>query len=177
MKLLSNWGVTNNWWRGDRGEYWVIAQGILLLIFALIPPYRPSFVADTSIWHYTSWILTAIFGLLAIVFLSRWRSLSVRESLFDLGQNLTPLPHPRDDGQLVKTGIYGIVRHPLYSGVIYLVLAYTSWQMSWVHFVGAICLFVFFDAKSRKEEAWLTEKFPDYANYSTAVKKLIPLIY
>lgn len=169
MKLFSNWGVTNNWWRGDRGEYWVITQGILLLVFALIPPHKPSFVADTSIWHYTSWILTAIFGLLAIVFLSR--------SLFDLGQNLTPLPHPRDDGQLVKTGIYGIVRHPLYSGVIYLVLAYTSWQMSWVHLVGAIGLFVFFDAKSRKEEAWLTEKFPDYANYSTGVKKLIPWIY
>ena len=29
MKLLSDWGITTNWWRGDRGEYWVIAQGIL----------------------------------------------------------------------------------------------------------------------------------------------------
>jgi protein-S-isoprenylcysteine O-methyltransferase Ste14 len=38
-------------------------------------------------------------------------------------------------------------------------------------------LFVFFDAKSRKEEVWLTEKFADYANYSNSVKKLIPLIY
>ena len=37
MKILSDWGVTGNWWRGDRGEYWVIAQGILLIIFALIP--------------------------------------------------------------------------------------------------------------------------------------------
>ncbi len=170
MKLLSDWGVTTNWWRGDRGEYWVIAQGVLLLVFALLPPTRPSSIElDLSVWQYSIWILTAIFGVLAIVFLGR--------SLFDLGQNLTPLPHPKNDGQLVKTGIYGLVRHPMYSGVIYLALAYASWQMSWVHLVGSIVLFVFFDAKSRKEEVWLTDKFADYASYSTSVKKLIPWIY
>jgi protein-S-isoprenylcysteine O-methyltransferase Ste14 len=123
MKLLSDWGITTNWWRGSRGEYWVIAQGILLLIFALIPPNRPSSIGlDSSVWQYSSWILTVIFGVLAIVFLGRWRRLSVRESLFDLGQNLTPLPHPRDEGQLVRTGIYGLVRHPMYIGVIYLAI-------------------------------------------------------
>jgi protein-S-isoprenylcysteine O-methyltransferase Ste14 len=170
MRLLSDWGITSEWWRGDRGEYWTIAQGVLLLVFVLIPPNRLSFIElDSSVWQYVSWILTVIFSILAIVFLGR--------SLFDLGRNLTPLPHPRDDGQLVKTGIYGIVRHPLYSGVIYLALAYASWQMSWRHLVGSIILFVFFDAKSRKEESWLTEKFPDYANYSISVKKLIPWIY
>jgi protein-S-isoprenylcysteine O-methyltransferase Ste14 len=170
MKLLSDWGITSNWWRGARGEYWVISQGILLLVFALIPANVPGFIdLDTSVWQYLSWTLTAIFSILAIVFLGR--------SIFDLGQNLTPLPHPRDDGQLVKTGVYGIVRHPLYSGVIYLALAYASWQTSWVHLLGSIVLFVFFDAKSRIEEIWLTAKFLDYANYSTAVKKLIPWIY
>jgi protein-S-isoprenylcysteine O-methyltransferase Ste14 len=76
-----------------------------------------------SNWLYTSWISTTVFGILAIVFLGR--------SLFDLGQNLTPLPHPRDEGQLVRTGIYGIVRHPMYIGVSYLALAYASWPMSW----------------------------------------------
>jgi protein-S-isoprenylcysteine O-methyltransferase Ste14 len=170
MKLLSDWGITTNWWRGDRGEYWVVAQGVLLLVFALIPPNTPSFIDFClSILVYASWILTVVFSILAIVFLGR--------SLFELGQNLTPLPHPREEGQLVKTGIYGLVRHPMYSGVIYLALAYASWQMSWVHLVGSIVLFVFFDAKSRKEEVWLTDKFSDYSNYSISVKKLIPWIY
>jgi protein-S-isoprenylcysteine O-methyltransferase Ste14 len=170
MKLLSDWGFTIDWWRGLRGEYWVITQGVLLLVFAILPANRPGFIdLDISAWQYASWILTAIFSVVAIVFLGR--------SLFDLGQNLTPLPHPKDDGQLVKTGVYGIVRHPLYSGVVCLALAYASWQMSWVHLVGAIVLFLFFDAKARKEEVWLTEKFPDYANYIISVKKLIPWIY
>jgi protein-S-isoprenylcysteine O-methyltransferase Ste14 len=96
---------------------------------------RPSFIdLDESTWLYLRWTLTIIFGLGAMLLLGR--------SLLDLGQNLTPLPHPRDDGQLVQTGIYGLVRHPLYSGVISLALAYTAWQMSWVHLVGSIGLFL-----------------------------------
>ena len=64
MKILSDWGVTSNWWRGDRGEYWVIGQGTLLIIFALILPNIPSFIdLDTSAWQYLRWILTAIFSL------------------------------------------------------------------------------------------------------------------
>jgi protein-S-isoprenylcysteine O-methyltransferase Ste14 len=170
MKLLSDWGITTNWWRGGRGEYWVIAQGVLLILFALIPPNTPSFIdLCSSVYLYTSWTSTVVFSILAMVFLGR--------SLFDLGRNLTPLPHPRDEGKLVTTGVYGLVRHPMYSGVIYLALAYASWQMSWVHLVGSIVLFVFFDAKSRKEEVWLTDKFLDYVNYSSHVKKLIIWIY
>jgi protein-S-isoprenylcysteine O-methyltransferase Ste14 len=170
MKLLSDWGISSDWWRGLRGEYWVIAQGILLLGFAILPSYQPSFInIDSSVWHYVSLGLTAVFGVGAMILLGR--------SLFDLGQNLTPLPHPRDDGQLVQTGIYSLVRHPLYSGVIFLAFTYASWQISWMHFLGAIALFIFFDAKATKEEVWLTEKFPDYANYRTSVKKLIPWIY
>jgi protein-S-isoprenylcysteine O-methyltransferase Ste14 len=170
MKLLSDWGITGNWWRGLRGEYWVIAQGALLIGFAILPNAQPSLIdMDLLFVRYVSLGLTAIFGVGAMILLGR--------SLFDLGQNLTPLPHPRDDGQLVQTGIYGLVRHPLYSGVILLAFTYASWQISWVHFLGVIALFLFFDAKSTKEEVWLTEKFPAYANYRTSVKKLIPWIY
>jgi protein-S-isoprenylcysteine O-methyltransferase Ste14 len=170
MKLLSDWGITSDWWRGLRGEYWVIAQGVLLFGFAILPNERPSFIdIDSSVLPYAILGLTSVFGFWAMILLGR--------SLFDLGQNLTPLPHPRDDGELVQTGIYSLVRHPLYSGVIFLAFTYASWQISWMHFLGAIALFIFFDAKATKEEVWLTEKFPAYANYRTSVKKLIPWIY
>ncbi len=170
MKILTSWGVTNQWWRGLRGEYWVIAQGVLLFFFALLPVAKPSIIDLNEVsWQYLRWTLTIIFGLGAMLLLSR--------SLLDLGRNLTPLPHPRDDGQLVQTGIYGLVRHPLYSGVISLALTFAAWQMSWVHLVGSIGLLIFFDAKAKKEEAWLTARFPEYANYCLTVKKLIPGIY
>lgn len=41
--------------------------------------------------------------------------------------------------------------------------------MSWLLLRGAIALFIFFDAKARQEESWLTEKFPDYANYRHSI--------
>ncbi|OYQ62209.1 hypothetical protein B9G53_23375 [Pseudanabaena sp. SR411] len=170
MKQLSDWGITSDWWRGLRGEYWVIAQGVLLFGFAILPNNKPSFIdLDSSVVSYASLGLTFVSGVGAMILLGR--------SLFDLGQNLTPLPYPRDDGQLVQTGAYSLVRHPLYSGVIFLAFAYASWQISWVHFLGAIALFIFFDAKATKEEVWLTEKFPAYSNYRTSVKKLLPWIY
>ena len=40
------------------------------------------------------------------------------KGLLDLGRNLTPVPRPRTDAQLVETGIYSLVRHPIYGGII-----------------------------------------------------------
>jgi protein-S-isoprenylcysteine O-methyltransferase Ste14 len=40
-----------------------------------------------------------------------------------------------------------------------------------------LALFVFFEMKMRKEEIWLLEKFPAYAQYRHRVKKLIPWVY
>jgi protein-S-isoprenylcysteine O-methyltransferase Ste14 len=35
----------------------------------------------------------------------------------------------------------------------------------------------FFDAKARREERWLAEKFPEYAGYCRRVRRLIPWVY
>ncbi|BEI40751.1 hypothetical protein PHIN9_06820 [Polynucleobacter sp. HIN9] len=46
-----------------------------------------------------------------------------------------------------------------------------------VYLAVAVALLIFFDLKSRKEEEWLLEKFPNYQDYRQRTKKLIPLIY
>ena len=50
------------------------------------------------------------------------------KGLSDLGHSLTPLPYPRDDGQLVQTGVYSLVRHSLYSGLILGTFALSLWR-------------------------------------------------
>ncbi len=45
-------------------------------------------------------------------------ALLLGKGLLDLGRSLTPLPHPRDDARLVVSGVYGLVRHPIYGGII-----------------------------------------------------------
>ena len=47
----------------------------------------------------------------------------------------------------------------------------------WLTLFEALALAVFFDIKSRREEVWLAEHFPDYADYQRRVRKLIPFIY
>lgn len=94
-----------------------------------------------------------------------------------LGSNLTALPYPKDGSQLVVSGPYAIVRHPIYSGLIIGALGFALFVHGWLSLIYALVLFIFFDVKSRKEERWLVQKFPDYPEYVARVRKLIPWVY
>jgi protein-S-isoprenylcysteine O-methyltransferase Ste14 len=41
----------------------------------------------------------------------------------------------------------------------------------------AALVFLFFEVKTRREEQWLSEKYPEYAVYRKRVKRLIPFIH
>jgi protein-S-isoprenylcysteine O-methyltransferase Ste14 len=87
------------------------------------------------------------------------------------------LPFPKDGADLVQTGPFALVRHPMYSGGLVLAVGWALCVQSWLTLGYAIALFVFLDAKSRREERWLAEKFPAYASYRRRVRKLIPFVY
>ena len=94
-----------------------------------------------------------------------------------LGRNLSPFPKPIEGGALVTSGVYGIVRHPIYTGLILGTLGWGLLMSSVLGVILAGVLFLFFDRKSRREEVWLMETYPGYAEYRRRVKKLIPGIY
>jgi protein-S-isoprenylcysteine O-methyltransferase Ste14 len=170
MKLLTDWGFTKEGWRqGQRGEYWVVAQAVLLIALVFVPIYRPAVIQLAPVGWYGVRAIACAIGLLAFILLVK--------GLLDLGKSLTPLPYPREDGQLVQTGAYAIVRHPLYSGLILGVLSWAIFQLSLSHAIATGVFFCFFNAKANQEEQWLTEKYPDYLTYQQRVKKLIPWIY
>jgi protein-S-isoprenylcysteine O-methyltransferase Ste14 len=170
MNQLKDWGFSTQWWRGEKGEYWVIAQGLLFLGFILLPIYPViGYNYLSREWQIFRWGVIIISGGFAGLLFLR--------GIIDLGHNLTPLPHPKDEGTLVTTGIYGLVRHPLYSGVIFGAIAYGCWQWSLTHVIGSVVFLLFFDFKARKEESWLKNKFSDYHSYQLQVKKFIPWIY
>ena len=94
-----------------------------------------------------------------------------------LGTNLTPFPRPRPRGVLVTTGPYAVVRHPIYAAVMALAF---GWALVWGSLPtlgGATALLLLFDLKSRREERWLVDRFPEYPGYQRRVRKLIPFIY
>ena len=170
-QLLTDWGFTREGLlHNSRGEYLVLLQGALLVGFTILPVYQlPGFKIQSSQLIDLTWILASILGLGALILIVK--------GLIDLGKNLTPLPYPIDNGELVQTGIYSIVRHPLYSGLIFAALGWTLWQMSISHLIASAILLIFYDIKANREETWLTEKYPDYSEYRQRVKKLIPGIY
>jgi len=95
----------------------------------------------------------------------------------NLGKGLTPLPYPKDSGQLIQTGVYGLVRHPIYCGGFALALGWALLVRGPLTVVYAVLLLLFLDVKSRREERWLSAKFSSYADYRKRVRKLIPFVY
>ncbi len=157
------------WWTNSRGEWYVVAQTGLFALVAL----GPAWIAIRLDLPESVRLVTLGMGLgLGMTGLG----LAVAGLLW-LGDNLSVFPHPKDDAELVQTGAYGLVRHPIYSGLIIGAVGWALINVSVITLLYALGLFVFFDAKSRREERLLAAKFPAYADYRQRVHKLIPFVY
>ena len=152
---------------GPRGEGWVVVQLVLLALVALAG------LAGGDAWNGTLATLTTLAGL-ALMGLG---ALLVAKGLLDLGRNLTPVPHPRDDAELVATGSYATVRHPIYGGLIATAFGWGLVSTSLLALLLAVVLAVFFELKSRREEAWLAERYADYAAYMAQTRRFFPGLY
>jgi protein-S-isoprenylcysteine O-methyltransferase Ste14 len=148
---------------GKRGEGWVVAQFILLTLVFFAP--RAAHAAFPAPLRYL--------GLLALASGALAGGLGAR----NLGRNLSALPEPVRDGEVVQSGMYGIVRHPIYLGLILLATGWSLARSSLAGCILSVLLFFFFDAKARREERWLLERYPGYQAYREQVKRLIPWLY
>ena len=150
------------------GIGFVVVQAVLLTILFFGPTsLNPDVSIEAStgllLWFgYGIFILGAVIALIAAV---------------NLGKNLTPLPRPKENAELIQNGLYRFVRHPIYFGVIVLSIGWGLIQQSTLIWLYVIVIAIFFDIKSRKEERWLVERFSTYADYQGRVRKLIPWIY
>ena len=83
------------------------------------------------------------------------------------------------EGQTVfDTGLYGIVRHPMYTATIFLCLAIGLVLGSWISFVLMLVYPVLILFRVRGEEALLEENLPGYRDYKAKVRwRLIPFLW
>lgn len=96
--------------------------------------------------------------------------------LVTLGRSLTAHPEPLARATLKTNGIYSIVRHPIYTGILAASIGQALLARSWVTTVFVVALLALFMVKSRFEEQLLMQKFSDYRDYASRVGRLIPLI-
>ena len=94
-----------------------------------------------------------------------------------LGRNLSPLPKPSSGTQLVQTGVYRFMRHPLYTAVLCGSIGWALVWQSWPALLAALALVPLLAAKARREERWLRQQFPEYAAYEQRVQRFIPWIW
>src|SRR5512135_2881385 len=155
-----------SWWRGTRGEWYVVAQFALgaLVLFGprswngiWMPDTRPVFILS--------------------VLLMAWGLAFSSAAALRLGSNLTPLPRPKDDSTLVDTGPFRLVRHPIYSGIVFMAVGWALFVRGPLTLGYAAAVFLFLDFKCRHEERFLRERFPAYGRYQKKVRRLIPFVY
>ena len=149
---------------GPRGEGWVLIQGVLLVLVATAGwALGPDWSGPLRIAGVIAGILLIAGGVL----------LGVR-AVADLGTALTPLPRPGDQAELIETGAFALVRHPIYGGLILAAFGWAIVQASIIAVTLAGVLAAFFRLKSAREEAWLETRFPGYAAYRARTPRFIP---
>lgn len=138
----------------------VIVQLVLLGLILLLP-------AGDS-WAVPTWL-----DLIARV--AEWLGTGVLVvGLVNLGRSSTPLPSPVPHGELRTGGLYRLVRHPIYSGIIALTIGASIRSGSpWVALATA-ALVGWFMLKARWEEARLTVRYPGYGAYAARTPRFVP---
>jgi protein-S-isoprenylcysteine O-methyltransferase Ste14 len=148
---------------GPHGEGWFLLQLIFFAAIALAGSAGPA-------WGPPVRQLTAVAGL---ALMAGGGFLAFR-GLADLRENLTPFPKPLEGAQLVDRGAYGLVRHPIYGGLILGAIGWGLTAASLLALAAAAALAGFFYLKSRREERWLADRFEGYAAYRARTRRFVP---
>jgi protein-S-isoprenylcysteine O-methyltransferase Ste14 len=144
----------------------VIAWVFVLVQFALLVLIL--FLPSGDTWTAPTWLATMAQWL-------QWVGAAVLViGVINLGRSLTPLPSPIAHGELRTGGLYRLVRHPIYTGIMALVIgtAIRSGSVAVAAATGA--LIAWFAWKARWEESRLRERYPDYAEYAARVPRFVP---
>jgi len=88
----------------------------------------------------------------------------------DIGRNLSPLPRPIKNSNLVTKGIYRFTRHPMYYSLIFISIGVFIIKLSIYYLFLTISLALIIIFKIALEEKYLMNKFKNYLLYKNEVK-------
>ena len=105
-------------------------------------------------------------GILIIIIASIFILIAIK----DLGRNLSPFPKPKANSNLVTTGIYRFMRHPMYYSLIIISFGVFLTKLSIYYLCLTITLALLIKFKIILEEQYLKNKFKNYFLYKKVVK-------
>ena len=126
---------------------------------------REQFVPHTTLVYSTGLGLAVVGATLAIY------------SRALLGRNWSATVELKQAHELVTTGPYQFVRHPIYSGLLLLFLGNAIMVGDWRGLLAVAIVFASFWRKLKQEEVWLEEHFGDsYRVYHNRTKAIVPSV-
>jgi protein-S-isoprenylcysteine O-methyltransferase Ste14 len=156
--------------REDRDNRWVIAP---IALIGLLSIYLPAYADRKEFWtidaetiRWLGVVLFAVGGALRI-----W-------PVFVLGHRFSGLVAIQPGHKLVTGGIYGVIRHPSYLGLLVMSVGWGLAFRSWVGVLLAALLIPPLLARIRAEERLLGSEFgSEYDAYRARTSRLIPWLY
>jgi protein-S-isoprenylcysteine O-methyltransferase Ste14 len=151
---------------GPRGEGWVFIQAVVLVGVAVVGLLGARWPEHLQVPALVAASASGVAGL--------WLAAS---GVRTLGTSLSPLPRPPTASELTESGVYALVRHPIYGGILLVALAWSLALSPWA-LVPTGLLAVALALKSRLEEEWLVDRHPGYASYRERVhRRFVPYLW
>jgi len=133
---------------------YVAIQFVLLSAFAAVILWNPGTALFASPAASMAGNVIGIAGLLVIAL-----------GFLALGRNLQVAPHTKEGAHLVQSGIYRVLRHPIYSGIALCVVGLWLREPTLPAALAGLAVIVFLGMKRRLEERFLLAAYPDYAEF------------
>jgi len=156
--------------REDRDNRWVLVVfGVLGLLDGIVPAYADRIGFWTFDGDTIRWIGVAIYAVGGVL-----RLWPVRV----LGNRFSGLVAIQPGHTLVTDGIYGVIRHPSYLGLLITMLGWGLAFHSWVGIALTVLIILPLVARMRAEERFLRSEFGEsYDAYRARTSRLIPGVY
>lgn len=91
--------------------------------------------------------------------------------------NFNIRPEPKASAQLITSGPYRYIRHPMYSALLLAAAAFVAAENIWLKVGLWIALGLILTAKASFEEQLMSEKFPAYDAYRERTKRFVPWLW
>jgi protein-S-isoprenylcysteine O-methyltransferase Ste14 len=143
----------------------LVIAGVVLLF-----GFSPALFAAVPLWHLAPWLAWVMCGLGIIGLLFTWWA------RVHLGRLWSGVVTRKADHHVVDTGPYGIVRHPIYTGLTLTGLALALMRATLGAVAGAAVLTLGWYVKARLEERFLREQLGagPYNDYARRVPMMVP---
>ena len=175
------WGVSALFTKKSvtkRGWWWrIYLMIVLILAFIFINKSKTNPGIAKELFINTFFVAAPLISIIAAIFAVAGVSLAIWARIY-LGRNWSGYVTYKKNHELVTSGPYKYIRHPIYSGVMLMLIGtWLSFPTDWFSGLFIIYIIIFLWRTKREEKIMIRLFGKRYKDYMKRTKRLIPWIY